>query len=240
MNPYSKLLKRGDLSDVPLKQPDPWAGPRLQPAFLREALPGEMGSRVRGVKRPMVSHPDFESKSKSLSRELQRQYPTFTDRKKQFELLKKEMGQAGDYRLLPVSALQEPVEARSAPDRAFARGTDVYMADSFPQDRQFGTIAHELRHAIANNNGDRDPPNPIGNQAATVFDSFGNQFDHHPFDYEDSDMLRSLRDLRLKQETGRVPGWALANSPWLRGGRDGVLQPSDLMEYVGRISAGKK
>lgn len=238
MNPYSRIIQ--SYSDVPLKQPDPWAGPRLQPAFLRNALPGEMGSMVRGVKRLQVSHPDFESKSKSLSRELEHQYPTFTDKYKRFELLQKEMGIPGKLSLHPVSELQGEVAAKSAPDRAFTRDDKVYLADNFPKEREFGTLAHEIRHGIHIDSGNQDPPNHLGDQPATVFDSFGNQFDHHPYGYEDSDMLRSLKDLRLAQETGRVPGWALANSPWLRGGKNGVLEPSDLMEHIGRISAGKK
>lgn len=237
--PY-KLIRMKSYSDIPLKEADPWAGPRLQPAFLRDALPGEVGSRVIGNKKLQVSHPDFESKSKSLSRELEKRYPTFTDRQKRFDLLQKEMGYPGKFTLHPLSSFQGKAEAMGAPDRAFTNETGVYMADKFPKEREFGTLAHELRHAIHIGAGNRDAPNPLGDRAATVFDAFGNQFDHHPYDYEDSNMLRSLKDLRLAQETGRAPEWAVRVNPWLRGGSNGILEPRDLMEHIGRISAGKR
>lgn len=234
-NPYLPL-KAGEssLANIPLKKPNPWAA-QIQSEYL-------------------PAHPGGIDNLSDISAGLQREYPNAVTPSQQFSALTKAYDAPGRYQLLtknkfPVSQgniqLKDPTpwNAETKWDTAFVPSqesmkSDPQAASAYSQKRQFGVLAHEMRHINAYWNAPGFKSDPGGNGASQEQDLFGNQYDHFPGGYTDRDMANSLKMLELSH-SNEVPDSVRTANPWM--GLKGH-QPTidDLMQYIGKQPGYKK
>jgi hypothetical protein len=240
------MLRKGEksLSDIPLKQPDPWA--TLYP-YAPAQLPAQQVKDEKGKKLFKTGPvPIYGDNLTELSTELQTQYPAAKTQKQKWKTLAEAYGQPGRYQLLtkakaPITMNGKPY-IDGAPDRPWQLADTAFVptkermsmdpqaASNYAPERRFGVLAHEMRHIIDERNSPYFHADPRGSQRQQLQDSYGNQLGHFAGDFSDRDMVNAFRVLRMAQETGRVPRSTKITNPWIRGSNP---KAEDLMGFIG-------